>query len=91
MRMQVFVGAAMTLSSNRLEAEITEQVTARGAGKTICPSEVARALAEDWRGLMVDVRGVAGEMVARGEIVVTQKGRVIEIETARGPIRLGLP
>lgn len=81
----------MTLSQNRLEAEITAQVIARGAGKTICPSEVARALAEEWRDLMPAVRAAGAVLAARGEIVVTQKGTVVDLATARGPVRFGLP
>lgn len=83
-------GGAMTPSAVEIAAEIARQVSTRGAGKTICPSEVARALADDWRTLMPHVREVAGEMAARGEIVVTQKGRVVDIGSARGPIRLGV-
>lgn len=81
----------MRLSQSTVETEIARQVLARGSGKTICPSEVARALAEDWRGLMPQVRVVADEMAARGEVVVTQKGRVVRAVDARGPIRLSLP
>ena len=81
----------MTLSAQTVEAEITAQIIARGAGKTICPSEVARALGEDWRALMPLVRGVAAEMAARGAVAVTQKGVAVEATLARGPIRLGLP
>jgi len=59
-------------------------------GKTICPSEAARALGGDdgFRELMPIVRGAAKEMAARGELEVTQKGRVVDIDSARGPIRL---
>ncbi|MFD2740819.1 DUF3253 domain-containing protein [Sulfitobacter aestuarii] len=78
-------------SRNSIEAEIAAQVAARGAGKTICPSEVARALSDDWRGLMPEVRAVAGAMVRDGRIIATQGGAVIDPERARGPIRLGLP
>ena len=74
-----------------IEAEILAQVTARGRGKTICPSEVARALDGDWREAMPEVRQVAAEMAARGEIDVTQKGRLVNALQAKGPIRLGLP
>ena len=70
---------------------ILEQVRARGSGRTICPSEVARALAADWRPLMPAVRRVAGVLRARDEIAVTQKGVPVAPEVARGPIRLGLP
>lgn len=81
----------MTQSLPQIEAEIARQIATRGAGKTICPSEVARALAEDWRGLMPKVRRAADEMAARGEVVVTQRGRVVGAWDAVGPIRLGLP
>lgn len=74
-----------------IEAEIRRQVTDRGAGRTICPSEVERALAEDWRGLMPEVREVAAGMAARGTIAVTQRGVAVDAAAAKGPIRLGLP
>lgn len=69
---------------------IRAAVHARGQGKTICPSEVARALADDWRPLMPDVRRVASTMAAAGEIAVTRKGAPVDAGIARGPIRLGL-
>lgn len=68
-----------------------ELLTRRGPGKTICPSEVARALRTDWRPLMPAVRAVAADLAASGELAVTQKGRPADPVTARGPIRLGLP
>ena len=39
------------------------------------------------------IRGLleARDMVARGELEVTQSGRVVDIDTARGAIRLRLP
>lgn len=89
--MPVSVGAVMTPSAQEIEREIAAQVAARGAGKTICPSEVARAAAVEWRAVMPLVRAVAGEMAARGVLEVTQKGAVVEATTARGPIRLGVP
>lgn len=88
---QPFVGAVMKPCASWIEAEITRQVIQRGAGKTICPSEVARALSPQWRGLMDDVRAVAAQLAARGEIVVTQKGATVDALAAKGPIRLGLP
>ena len=83
--------AVMKPSEADIASEIAHQVARRGAGKTICPSEVARSLAGEWRDLMPDVRRVAGQMAARGEITVTQKGVAVDPERARGPIRLGLP
>ena len=81
----------MTPSAQTVEAKITAQVRARGAGKTICPSEVARALADDWRALMPLVRDVAGGMAEAGLLAVTQKGHRVKASEAKGPIRLGLP
>jgi hypothetical protein len=70
---------------------ILDLLDERGAGKTICPSEAARALAADWRPLMDDVRATAFAMADRGEIEVTQKGDIVDGPSARGPIRLRLP
>ena len=51
------------------------QVRQRGIHKTICPSEVARALGgEQWRDLMEPVRTVGRELVAEGKIVVARSG-----------------
>ena len=91
MPIPVSANAAMMLSRKTLEAEIAAQLRARGAGKTIWPSDVARALAEDWRPLMPAVREVAADMAERGAVVVSQKGAPVDALTATGPIRLGLP
>ena len=58
----------------------------RGAGKTFCPSEAARALSGDWRDLMPRVREVAAGL----PLVATQKGVTVDPVRASGPIRLGL-
>ena len=75
----------MAVSDAEIEAKILELLNAREG--TICPSDAARALAEDWRPLMDPVRRVADGM---DEIEITQKGRVVELDAARGPIRLRL-
>lgn len=60
----------------------------RGQEKSLCPSEVAKALEpEDWQALMPEVRRVAAGMP---EIVATQNGVEVDPVTARGPIRLRL-
>jgi len=77
-----------------LESEILRLLAERGLGKTICPSEVARAVAgeerADWEPLMEPVRTAAARLVAQGKIVVTQRGRVVDGVTAKGPVRLRL-
>lgn len=59
---------------------------ARGARGSFRPSEVARAVAEDWRALMPSVRRVAATL----PLLATQKGRAVDVENARGTIRLRL-
>ncbi|MBD2114870.1 MULTISPECIES: DUF3253 domain-containing protein [Cyanophyceae] len=79
----------MTVSAD-LRATLLGLLAQRGPSKTICPSEVARALShEDWRELMPAVREVGVELAAEGEIVVRQRGQVVDPKTARGPIRYG--
>lgn len=80
-----------------LEAQILELLAQRGDGKTICPSEAARAVAGDaaeadgdtWRPLMEPARRAAARLVAAGDVVVTQGGKVVDPSTATGPIRVG--
>jgi len=74
-----------------IEAAVMAAVRARGPGRTVCPSEPARALAEDWRPLLPQVRAVAARLVGQGALVATQKGAPVDPLAARGPIRLGLP
>jgi len=77
----------------KIERTITELLEARDPGKTICPSDAARALAgeADFRALMEPVRARAREMVDRGDLEITQGGRVVDPASARGAIRLRLP
>ena len=82
----------MALTRGEIEAAIGALLARRVAGKTICPSEAARALDPDgWRTRMDAVRDVAFAMADRGELEVTQGGEVVDGRTARGPIRLRLP
>lgn len=73
-----------------LEAAILELLRERDKGKTICPSEAARAVSDEWRPLMDRTRSAAQRLVARGVIDIVQKGEVVTLATARGPIRLRL-
>ncbi|WZH38055.1 MAG: DUF3253 domain-containing protein [Microbacterium enclense] len=73
----------------RLVASIRELLAERDADKTICPSEAARAVGgEQWRDLMQPARDAAHELVGLGEVEVTQKGEVVDVTTARGPVRI---
>ncbi|UBF28135.1 DUF3253 domain-containing protein [Kovacikia minuta CCNUW1] len=67
---------------------ILAQVCDRGLEKTICPSEVARAIGgENWRSLMPEVRSVGAELVKSGDIEATQRGKVVDPLKTKGPIR----
>ena len=77
---------AHLLTDHDIAAALMDLAHRRGRNKTFCPSEVARALAEDWRPLMPEVRRVAATLPLRA----TQKGKPVDPVTARGPIRLGL-
>ena len=83
----------------RLDHAILSLLSERGPGKTICPSEAARAVfpaarngrvTRPWRVLMEPAREAASRLAAAGQIDVTQKGEVVDIATARGPVRLRL-
>lgn len=77
-------------------------LSTRDYPKTICPSEIARALsredlntlnASEWRDTMDDIRQVVWEKRNAGEVEVMQKGEVVDIEALediKGPIRVRL-
>ena len=75
----------------RLRDAILYLLGRRDPGKTICPSDAARAVGGDaFRPLMDDARAAAAELVAEGRIEVTQRGEPVDLATARGPVRLRL-
>jgi hypothetical protein len=77
-----------------IEATILRLCAERGPEKSICPSEVARAIAgpdeKVWRLLMHPVREVALRLAREGGIQVLRKGRPIPPDQARGVIRLAI-
>lgn len=77
-----------------LERTLLSLLDARARTASVCPSEVARAVAgqgtdeEAWRRLMEPARMAARRLVARGEVQVTQGGRVVDPSTAKGAVRV---
>lgn len=64
---------------------------ARGGDKSICPSEVARALwPEDWRGHMEEVRAEAFRLRDAGKVRVTQSGEEVVGNVPVGPVRISI-
>lgn len=73
----------------RLESTILELLASRARDATICPSDAARRIGgDDWRDLMEPARRAARRLVASGDVVITQRGSVVDPSTAKGPIRI---
>ncbi|WP_412469158.1 DUF3253 domain-containing protein [Pedobacter sp. KLB.chiD] len=64
----------------------------RGADKSTCPSEIARMLFPDhWRNHMETVMEVAIGLCVDGKISITQKGKAVDVEKIKGPVRIKQP
>ena len=76
----------------RLERTIGELLDQRRPEASICPSDAARAVdPAGWRDLMPAARAAAGRLVEAGRVEVTQGGEVVDVATARGPVRIRRP
>jgi hypothetical protein len=75
-----------------LEQRILDLLAARAPTSSICPSDVARDVApDDWRPLMQPVRDAAARLAAAGRVLITQGDEVVDVRTARGPVRIRRP
>jgi len=85
----------MSADANAIEETMLRLATERGGSKTICPSEVARALGgphpDGWGPLMQPVRRVAVRLAHEGRIAILRKGRPVDPDDFRGIYRLALP
>jgi hypothetical protein len=65
---------------------------ARAPGASICPSDVARALAAEeaaWRPLMAPVRDAAAQLAQAGVVIITQGDQTVDpADVHHGAIRL---
>ncbi|MDF2811292.1 MAG: hypothetical protein K0S56_2323 [Microvirga sp.] len=72
-----------------------ELVTERGAGRTVGPTEIARALGGDkpegWGPLMQPVRHTAVRLMKEGRLTILRKGRPVDPEDFKGVYRLTVP
>jgi hypothetical protein len=86
-----------------VQEHLDRLLNSRANPKTICPSEVARALsrsdlehydAREWRNLMPLIRERVWELRDKGRVEVLQKGEVLSdnvaLEDIKGPIRVRL-
>ncbi|MBL4677513.1 MAG: DUF3253 domain-containing protein [Mucilaginibacter sp.] len=77
------------MSNNLIAQTILTMAADRAPNKTVCPSEVARAMFPDnWRKHMDEVRTVAIELQKAGEVIITQKGKLVDVDHIKGPVRI---
>jgi hypothetical protein len=79
-----------SVDKTQAREKILQLLEQRDPGKTICPSDAARALGGDegFRPLMDVVRAAAADLVTDGRIEVTQHGETVDLDRAKGPVRL---
>lgn len=77
--------------ADAIETSILTLLGARAPGATLCPSEVARALAADdpaaWRARMPQVHAAIDRLVADGAVQLSWKGE--PMASRQGPYRIG--
>lgn len=71
---------------------ILDLTTVRGVGKTICPSEAAKAVSpENWRKLLAEVRVIAIRLAAAEKVSIYRRGKPVDPLDFKGVYRIGLP
>lgn len=81
-----------------LETVIWDLCATMAPGRTICPTDAAKAFAatrgEDdlaWRSYLQDVRRTAVRLALSGRLVIYRKGKPVDPNDFRGVYRLGAP
>ncbi|WP_341988547.1 DUF3253 domain-containing protein [Azorhizobium sp. AG788] len=76
-----------------VEQAILDIARQRGDGKTIDPSDPARALStgDGWQRVLPLVRRVAVRLAQEGRLIIYRKGKPVDPSAFRGVYRLGLP
>ena len=81
-----------------LAAIIEELCASVPAGRTICPTDAAKAFAEargedelGWRSHLGEVRRTAVRLALEGRLVIYRKGKMVDPRDFRGVYRLGAP
>lgn len=73
--------------------QILRLAAAQEPGRSICPTDAARALAAaagapDWHAVLPSVRRAAARLAREGRIEILRKGKPVDPAGARGVIRL---
>ncbi|WP_420431656.1 DUF3253 domain-containing protein [Hyphobacterium sp.] len=79
------------MNDDTVEAAILRLAEARGAGKSISPSEVALALdPENWRRLLGAVKQAAMRLAIGGKIEILRKGKAVDPSDFKGVYRIAI-
>ncbi|MEL7231090.1 MAG: DUF3253 domain-containing protein [Pseudomonadota bacterium] len=71
---------------------ILDLITLRGPGKTICPTEAAKAVSPyNWRKVLPDVRASAIKLAVAEKASIYRKGKPVDPLDFKGVYRIGLP
>ncbi len=75
------------------EETILRLLAEAGTGRTVSPTDVARALTvgPDWHLLMPPVRRAAVKLALAARLVIYRKGKPVDPTDFKGVYRLGLP
>lgn len=77
------------MANNVIKETILSMSAQRAPDKTVCPSEIARAMfPQDWRKHMKEVRAAAVELQQAGKVEITQKGEPVDVNNIKGPVRI---
>jgi hypothetical protein len=81
------------MPAETVDDTILRLLDAAGSGRTISPTDVARALGAgpEWNLQMPQVRRAAIALALAGRIVIYRKGRLVDPNDFKGVYRLGLP
>ncbi|WP_210484307.1 DUF3253 domain-containing protein [Microvirga antarctica] len=78
-----------------IETAMLAMVAAKGPGRTVGPTDVARAIGGDkpdgWGPLMQPVRAVAVRLMKEGRLTILRKGRPVDPDDFKGVYRLTVP
>ena len=78
-----------------LRTRLLEMLDDLGSEKTLCPTDLARAVAgkdeKVWRREMKPIREVAVQLAQEGRIVITRKGKPVDPASFKGLYRIAVP
>lgn len=83
--------APVPATDDEIQRTMFSLLERRAPSSSVCPSDVARALAGEehaWRALMPAVRRVAAALAAKGMLRVTRGSDEVDATSRGGPVRL---